>query len=182
MLDRSPRRSILNLETVLAGARSTWSFVEKGNRLTDNPYRPSKSIYAVEATGIAIHLKTVLIGFAIGLIGGCILAVLWGMVGFVVYLSFGPSADTFYKGPIAPILGWCVGIVPFVIGILYVCRTIEDSWVVNSLAVAALNIATSIPFIFFDNDPFDWTIAIYYLIEFVLAGAIGAAWTRRGAR
>ena len=150
--------------------------------MTDNPYRPSKSIYAVEATRIAIHWKPVLIGFAIGLIGGCILAVLWGMVGFVVYLSFGPSADTFYKGPIAPILGWCVGIVPFVIGILYVCRTIEDSWVVNSLAVAALNIATSIPFIFFDNDPFDWTIAIYYLIEFVLAGAIGAAWTRRGAR
>ena len=123
-----------------------------------------------------------MIGFAIGLIGGCILAALWGIVGFVVYFSFGPAADTFYKGPIAPILGWCVGMVPFVVGIVYVCRMIEDSWVANSLVVAVLSIATSIPFIFFDSDPFDWTIAIYYLIEFVLAGVIGAAWTRRAPR
>ena len=150
--------------------------------MTENPYRPSKSIYAVEHTRIVIHWKPVLIGFAIGLIGGCILAALWGIIGFVAYFSFGPAADTFYKGPIAPILGWCVGMVPFVVGIVYVGRTIEDSWVANSLVVAVLSIATSIPFIFFDSDPFDWTIAIYYLIEFVLAGIIGAGWTRRAAR
>ena len=150
--------------------------------MTENPYRPSKTIYAVEQTRIVIHRKPVLIGFAIGLIGGCILAALWGIVGFVVYFSFGPAADRFYKGPIAPILGWCVGMVPFVVGIVYVCRMIEDSWVANSLVVAVLSIATSIPFIFFDSDPFDWTIAIYYLIEFVLAGVIGAAWTRRAPR
>jgi len=102
--------------------------------LTDNPYRPTKSFYAEETTRIAIHWKPVLIGFALGLIGGC------------------------------------------------VCREIEDSRVANRIVVAALSIATSIPFIFFDEDPFDWSIAIYYLIEFVLAGAFKAAWSRRVTR
>ena len=147
--------------------------------MTDNPYRPTNSIYAAETTNIAIHWKPVLIGFAIGFIGSCILAVLWGIVGFVVYLSIGSTADTFYKSPVASILGWCVGIVPFVVGLFYICRAIEDSRVANCLLVAALSTATSIPFIFFDEDPFDWSLTIYYLLEFVLAGAIGAAWSRR---
>jgi hypothetical protein len=100
------------------------------------------------------------------------------MVGFGVYLAIGPSADDFYKGPIASILGWCVGIVPFTIGLVYVCRTVEDSRVSNCLVVAALSVVTTIPFILFDEDPFDWTVAIYYSIEFILAGAVGAAWPR----
>ena len=150
--------------------------------MTDNPYRPSDSIYAAETTRFAIYWKPDLIGFAIGFIGGCVLAVLWGTVGFVVYLSIGSTADTFYKGPIASILGWCVGIVPFAVGLVYVCRAIEDSRVANCLVVAAISIATSIPFIFFDEDPFDWSIAIYCLVEFFLAGAIGAAWSRRATR
>jgi hypothetical protein len=117
-----------------------------------------------------------LIGFAIGFIGGCILAVLWGIVGLAVYQLIGATADAFYEGPIASILGWCIGFVPFVIGLVYVCRTIEDSKVANCLVVAALSIATAIPFIFMDEDPFEWTVAIYYLFEVGLAGAIGAAW------
>lgn len=127
---------------------------------------------------IVLHWKPVLIGFAIAFLGGCALAILWGMVGFGVYLAIGPSADDFYKGPIAATLGWCVGIVPFAIGLVYVCRTVEDSRVSNCLVVAAFSLATAIPFILFDEDPFDWTVAIYYLVEFVLAGAIGAAWPR----
>lgn len=127
---------------------------------------------------IVIHWKAALTGVAIAFLGGCALAVLWGVVGFGVYLAIGPSANTFYDGPIAAMLGWCVGILPFVIGLVYVCRTVEDSWATNCFAVFALNVAIAFPFIYFDKDPFDWTVAIYYLIQFVLAGAIGTAWSR----
>lgn len=150
--------------------------------MTDNPYHPSKSIRAAGTTPVTIHWTPVFVGFAIGLIGGCIFAAVWGLVGFAVYLSVGSTADTFYKSPVATTLGWCVGIVPFAVGLAYVCRAIEDSRIINCLVVATLSVATSIPFIFFDEDPFDWTIAIYYLIEFVFAGAMGAAWATWAAR
>ena len=146
--------------------------------MTENPYHPYNSVTAVETTRISVYWKPVLIGFAIGFVGSFILAALWGIVGFIVYFSIGSTADTFYNGPVARILGWCVGIVPFAAGVIYVCRAIEDSIFANCLLVAALSVSTSIPFIFFDEDPLDWTEAVYYVVEFLVAGAIGIAWSR----
>jgi hypothetical protein len=124
----------------------------------------------------------VLIGFGIGFIGSCIAAALWGIVGFAVFITFGDAANIFYESPIAWIVAWCLTLTPFAIGLIYLCRSVEDSRLTNCLVVAALSVATAIPFSLLDEDPFDPTVVIYYAIEVALALLIGIFWNRQATK
>jgi hypothetical protein len=147
--------------------------------MTENPYRPTNTQFASSSNQSAIRWKLVFIACAIGFIGGCVLGALWGFVGFCVYLLIGSSANAFYQGPIASVLGWCVGLIPFVLGLFYICHAIDDSRIVNCLLVALFSVLTAVPFIFLDEDPFDWTFCLYFLLQFLLAAIVAAVWNRR---
>jgi hypothetical protein len=146
--------------------------------MIDNPYRSTSRELALAPSRVTIYWRQVATAFAISLIGGCVLAVLWAVLGFCVYFVVGPTADAFYRGPIAAALGWCVGLIPFVAGLFYLCHAIEEARGLNCILVTLLAVLTSVPFLLIDDQPFDWTILGYYVLQFVLAAGFAGFWNR----
>lgn len=146
--------------------------------MPENPFQPSQANFVHEPPPLKIFWKQVLIGFGIGVLGSLIFGVLWGILAAILAFTFDDKGMALYESPIAYILGWGVGIAPFLIGLIYTCSQAEHSRVINCLVVAVLSISSSVPFMFLDEDPFDWTVVVYHLVQLALAMIVGMAWPR----
>ena len=121
--------------------------------MRDNPYHSSKSEFVREPSPLQIYWKPVLIGFGIGFLGSIFLAIVWAVIGFVLAISLGDTIIAIYDSPIASLLGWCVGLVPFLVGLIYTCKLIPD-----------------------------WLVIGYHVLQLVMAMVVGLCWPRNAYR
>lgn len=150
--------------------------------MRDNPYHSSKSEFVREPSPLQIYWKPVLIGFGIGFLGSIFLAIVWAVIGFVLAISLGDTIIAIYDSPIASLLGWCVGLVPFLVGLIYTCKLIPDSHVLNCIITAILSISVSLPFMFLGEEPLDWLVIGYHVLQLVMAMVVGLCWPRNAYR
>lgn len=122
-----------------------------------------------------------LIAFAISLLAGMALGFLFVLVGFAAYTAAPDSANAFYDSPLAALVGFVVGLIPVVIGAVFLTRTVRLRPYLHVTLFGILNVliaAVSIPF--FPDDPITTSDVAYLLV--LVPVSLGTCWaTLHGA-
>lgn len=124
---------------------------------------------------MAIEWRPVLIAFVISVLAGAALGFAWGIVGFAAFFAARDFAATFYESPFATIAGFMVGLIPIVVGAIYLTRSVTRHPYEHAAIFGGLNALLAILLIPFFQDELTTILdAVYFVI--VVPVALVSCW------